>query len=155
MTAQGATATRNARTRRRPLLSGLVLGLVSFLLASVLEAMRIEAVRDSSGAALLLAPLLLVALVVGFGFALLRWTEERGRMTALAAHLILALLGAGVGDLRFGAMDAELAFPSVLVRGSSSFAVASLIGVAIVTLLVARDTQPEADPRQVEAHTAG
>ena len=125
------------------MLRGLAIGVVSFILASVLEAMRIEAVRSISAVALIVAPLLLAVLVVGSGLALLTWTRERGRLAALATHIVLAVLGAGLEDIRFAAEDPQLSFPTLLTRGVTSFAVAAIIAVTVLTLLMPRATQAQ------------
>ncbi len=128
------------------MLKGLALGLASFVAASLLEGLRIEAVRDLRGVALMIAFLLLVMLVVGFGLALLR-TEVRGRAAALAVQLGLIVIGASVGDIQSGVGDTMLAFPSVWERGASSFAVAALVGVAMLTLVLPRPLRDERGDR--------
>ena len=124
------------------MLRGLAIGVVSFILASVLEVLRIEAVRSLS-AVVIVAPLLLAVLVVGNGLALLTWTTERGRLAALATHIVLAALGAGLEDIRFATGSTLFSFPTMLTRGATSFAVAAVIGVTVLTLLMPRAMQAQ------------
>ena len=125
------------------MLRGLAIGVVSFILASVLEGIRIEAVRSASVVELIVAPLLLAVLVGGSEVALLMWTSERGRLAALATHIALAVLGAGLEDIRFAAESATFGFPTILTRGATSFAVAAVIAVTVLTLLIPRATQAQ------------